>query len=91
MYSSVYLSALSLHFPFKTHSTEWFWQSCGEANPVLTRGQRWSAPPLTKPRDPEDAEPMPMSRALTRHRVSRITMKEDNGEGPTQNAFERET
>jgi hypothetical protein len=41
--------------------------------------------------DPEDAEPMPMSRALTRHRVSRITMKEDKGEGPTQNAFERET
>lgn len=41
--------------------------------------------------DPKDAEPMPMSRALTRHRVSRITMKEDKGEGPTQNAFERET
>jgi hypothetical protein len=41
--------------------------------------------------DPKDAEPMPMSRALTRHRVSRITMKEDNGESPTQNAFERET
>jgi hypothetical protein len=34
--------------------------------------------------DPEDAEPMPMSKgADPATRLSRITMKEDNGEGPT--------